>query len=294
MSFHPDVYISLTSIPSRLNRLVRDSLLDLIQQDYDKLQQIFITLPLENMRGQKVDPKLPDWLFEEPLKSKVTISRPDKDYGPIMKWIGAHDLLPENSWVFVCDDDVRYDHHYISLCVEKAGKITDEKQRNKSLFNTSIFDNLTENVQIFSIDLIWGVHGVLVSSEFIRYIHEKFNYKLPPCCLRIDDDVVSVLARDGGYKKVPIPHGLDIGNALMNLQGDALSTSYNKLKDRHECHAIINPTYYDNLVIVICILSPVLLLLFILALTFVIMHEKKRRLINHNNNNNSMNKKKSD
>lgn len=280
-SFHPDIYITLTSIPSRLDRLVKDSLLDLMNQDYDAVKQIFLTLPLENMRGQRVDPNLPQWLLEPPFQNKVTILRPEKDYGPIMKWIGANEAIPDNAWVFVCDDDVRYDHHYISLCVEHASKIKDENQRNRSIFNTTIFDNLTENVTIFGIDLIWGVHGVLVSRDFIRLVTDKFNYKLPPCCLRIDDDVVSVLARDAQYKKVPIPHGLNIGHALLNLQGDALSTSYNKLVDRHNCHAIINPVYYDNLLLVILILGPILFVLIVLTIVFIVLYGKQR--VKYNN-----------
>jgi hypothetical protein len=194
-----------------------------------------------------------------------------------MKWIGAADQLPKDSWVFICDDDVRYVHYYISLCVQEAAKITDAEQRKKCIFNTTVFDNLTENVQIFGINLIWGVHGVFVSQEFIQTVNEKFDRTLPQCCLRIDDDVVSVIARDNQYQKVPIPHGLNIGHALLNLQGDALSTSYNKMADRHSCHAKINPTYCDNLLIVVIVLASVLLVLILLALVFIVLHERARR-----------------
>jgi hypothetical protein len=196
------------------------------------------------------------------------VLRPEKDYGPIMKWIGAYAELPEGSWVFVCDDDVRYHHGYINLCVSEAAKITNEVDRNRSLFNADLFDNLTENVVFFGIDLLWGVHGVFVPQNFIAKVGEKFDRTSPDCCLRIDDDVVSVIARDEGYKKVGILHGLDVGHALRTYQSDSLCSSYNKAQDRHNCHSRINPVYGDNLLITVIVLS---CLLFVLILGTLVL-----------------------
>jgi hypothetical protein len=275
--FRPRVDISLTTIPTRLDRIVQESLLDLLQQDYP-VTTIYLTVPKTNMRGQPVKNVMPEWLSQEPLASKVTVLRPDHDYGPIMKWVGAAAAITDpNGWVFVCDDDVRYDHHYISTCVEEAAKVP-SNERSKCLFNTNLFDNVTENVQIFNIDLLWGVHGVFVPQLFIEYIHNNFDTSLPNCCLRIDDDVVSVMARDGGYKKVSIPHGLNVGHALITLQPDALSTSYNKISDRHKCHSRINPDYGDNLLVVVIVLACLLFVMLIISLIlgFFIFRQSRR------------------
>jgi hypothetical protein len=264
--FRPRVNISLTSIPSRINRILKESLLDLVQQDYEHLDKIYLTVPMENMRGQVMDEHLPEWLQEEPFVSKVVVVRPEKDYGPIMKWIGAAQVLPEDCWVFVCDDDVRYNHGYISHCVEEATKVAPE-ERERCLFNSKFF---TEQTHMYNIDLIWGVHGVFVPRSFLATVDEKFDRSLPTCCLHIDDDVVSVIARDHGYRKVLISSGLDMLQAIKDslMQPDGLGTSYNKISDRHKCHSKMNPEYSDNLLIVVVVLSAVTFALVVAVLVF--------------------------
>lgn len=283
--FHPPVYISFTTIPSRLKSIVKDSLLDLFKQDYNALSGIVLTIPRENMRGEKVSEELPSWLEEEPFRSKVEVLRPEKDLGPVMKWIGAAGHLPADSWVFVCDDDVRYRHNYVSECVKFASEVTDEEVRKKSIFNSHLFNNLTESTAIFGVDLIYGVHGVLVHSSFLQLVNTKFDRSLPKCCLRIDDDVVSVIARNAGYKKVRISTGLDILDASKKLlanNDNALSTQYNRTFDRHDCHARINHVYAHNLLIMVICLSALLTVIFVCFVAFMIrgyIRRKRERML---------------
>ncbi len=277
--FRPPVCISLTTIPSRLNLIVHDNLEDLLKQDYENLVRVYLTVPLENMRGQPATEKLPDWLQEEPFCSRVTVLRPQRDYGPIMKWIGAVHEIAESTWVFICDDDVRYRHNYISECVTQAAAVA-ENLRLKSIFNSHLFNNLTEATAIFGVDLIYGVHGAFVHSSFLRYVDDSFQRSLPSCCLRIDDDMVSVLARDGGYNKVRIPTGLDLADASYKFffqNADSLTTSYNRAADRHNCHAIINPTYADNLFIAVVTLASVLGAILLVSMIFGVRVMLRRR-----------------
>ena len=271
--FSPDVYISLTTIPTRLDRIVKERLLDLCQQDYTGIKKIFITIPLNNMRGQKAIKNLPTWFEDEPFKSKIAVLRPTVDHGPIMKWIGAVNVIPRNSWVFVCDDDVRYRHDYIRQCVDIASKCT---HKNQTIFNA---DLNTEAIAIYKMRLILGVEGVFVHSNFINLVDHNFDRSLPKCCLRIDDDVVSIIARDNGYTKKQIPPGINLIQAIKDsaMQADSLSGSYNRTKDRHKCHAIINPDYADGLLDYVTGFSISTIVLFIIVIVLVVLLYRHRR-----------------
>lgn len=262
------MYISVTTIPSRIDTILRGTLEDLVQQDYERFKGVYLTVPMENMRGQKSPEVLPAWLTdEEPFKSKVIVLRPEKDLGPVMKWIGPVGTIPADAWAFVCDDDQRYTHNYISVIVsraqQKAKTLTTEDMR-KRIFNSWLNMEIGA-VTLFSIDLILGWQGVFVSAEFLSVVKASYDPALPPCCKRIDDDVVSVIARNAGFKVVRVDPGMDLTHALKGLvdSPDALTFAADRTADRHNCHKVVNPQYTDNLEIA-AIITGILMGLFIL------------------------------
>lgn len=271
--FMPDVYISLTTIPSRLPLIKNNE--NLFSHDYPNIKKIFITLPMNNMRGQKSIIDLPDWLSAEPFLSKVTVLRPEKDYGPIMKYIGAIDVIPKDAYVFICDDDRYFKTDFISRCVKAMSNIP-EDDRKKSLVNGyELFDDaLGFYKSMFHIDLLYGYGGILVHKEFLDYVKSCPIDSLSMCCLRNDDDVVSVWARDKGYKKIPIQGGSEKNQQQHDI--DALSTSYNRTLDRHKCQATINTQYADGLLTAIIILASLSLFFLLVFIVFFILYMKKR------------------
>ena len=104
------VYISLTTIPSRVN-LIEPTIQSLLAQTYE-ITQIFVCIPMNNMRGEVSLLTLPEFLENNP---KITVTRPEIDHGPIMKYIGSLDQIPLDSFVFICDDDMIYR----DTCVEE-------------------------------------------------------------------------------------------------------------------------------------------------------------------------------
>jgi len=236
-----DVYISLTTIPSRIKRVLRDNLQDLLLQTYP-VKGIIITVPRSNMRGQAIAAELPEWLLEEPFASRVTILRPEQDLGPILKYIGGKNIVPPGAWVFACDDDQRYVHTGIADWIAAFGA---------TLQDTDILNAAwsMEPVSRFDIDLISGYTGVLFSRAFMDIILANFNPNLPLHALRIDDDLVSLYARDHGFQKRVAPMIMDFAHfvATGGEGTDSLTFSFNRLRDRHRTHSLINPSYVQKL-----------------------------------------------
>jgi hypothetical protein len=236
---------------------------------------------MNNMRGQPsiTNENLPTWLTEEePFKSRLIVTRPEKDYGPIMKFIGSLDQIPLDSFVFICDDDQYYQKDYISRCVAKVQTLPPDEQKISIINGFQQFDDaLGFYKSMFNIDLIYGYNGLLVHRNYLEYIQSCPIETLKPCCLRNDDDVVSIWGRNKGYKKVTIPCGVD--SARLNEGTEALGTSYNRAKDRHECHATINSDYANGLLTAIIILvSFCLFFLFVFILMLVLYFKKSKQL----------------
>lgn len=272
--FLPDVFVSFTTIPSRLHLVKNNE--SLFLQDYPNLKTIFLTLPMNNMRGQPSVKELPTWLNEEPFLSRVKVVRPEKDYGPIMKYVGAVDEIPDDSFVFVCDDDRYYKKDFISRCVAAMGKVDNERRKKIIVNGYEMFDDMIGIDQsIFHLDFLYGYDGLLLHKDFLKHVKSQPLDNLKTCCLRNDDDVVSVWARDDGYKKVSISSGLDTSKQPHDI--DALSTSYDRAADRHACQAMINSQYADGLLTAIIVLSIFTFLFLISFLVMFVLWYRKRK-----------------
>jgi len=237
----------MTTFPLRITKILQDSLLDLIKQDYTNIKGLCITIPMENMRGQAAPATLPSWFYEEPIASKVTVLRPKKDSGPILKYIGAASVVPKHAWVFACDDDQRYSHNYISNLVKFAGK--QKENRNDTIYNS--LWTFEWDTMFLSMRLISGYMGVLFHRNFLTCILANFQDNLPVQCKRIDDDLVSLYARDNGFTVKAAPGGINFKYFLRtggNTAGSLLATG-SRLTDRHFTHKLLNSKYADNLAI---------------------------------------------
>lgn len=235
------MYISLTTIPSRMKRVLRDNLQDLLLQTYP-VKGVILTIPKSNMRGQVVDTALPDWLLEEPFASRITILRPEQDFGPVLKYIGGKDIVPPGAWVFACDDDTRYVHTGIADWIDTFGASLQETD----ILNASWS---MEPVTRLGLDLISGYTGVLFSRKFMDVIIDNFDPSLPLHALRIDDDLVSLYARDNGFQKRVAPMIMDFVHfaAVFGESTDCLTFSFNRMRDRHRTHSRMNPQYVKKL-----------------------------------------------
>ena len=217
-----------------------------MQQTYP-VKTIILTIPRSNMRGQPVEQELPIWLTEEPFVSRVTVLRPEQDYGPILKYIGGKDLVPAGAWVFACDDDQRYAADGISRWLPLVTRDTD-------ILNSSWCLELTARL---GVRLISGYNGVLFSRAFMDTILANFDPQLPLCSLRVDDDLISIYARDNGYyvKRAPVIMDLLHFGATAGEAADSLAFSYNRLRDRHKTHVRMNPQYVCGLWVIVAVAS---------------------------------------
>ena len=116
----PSEYISVvasfTTIPSRINycNLVIDSLIN-------QVNHIYISI-CNNYRRFGIFNTIPEFLFNEPYKSKVTIVY-SNDYGSPTKYIGPLHKIEYSQWIFFCDDDQEYHSDIINKMKNNLSKI---------------------------------------------------------------------------------------------------------------------------------------------------------------------------
>jgi len=238
------VYISLTTIPSRLNRIVQDNLLHLLKQDFP-VEQIFLTVPLENMRGQPAPEKLPEFLSQSPLAERVTVLRPRRDLGPIMKYLGFLEAnTPEDCWVFVCDDDQKYATALVKNMVARA---TLENPRQVYTHGWSEW-------------LIRGVHGysgVLIHKQALEALQQDVERNgVPDCCAKIDDDYVSILLHRNKFQVIenrrPKYQVLETANAIRESE-DALHTSHRRWVAQGQCYLSQDTFHFQVIALSVCL-----------------------------------------
>lgn len=185
------VYASLTSIPSRMG-LIKKCLDSLIGQEYG-IEKIILTLPLKNLRQQNTSYKIPKYLHEYPYKNKVIISRPETDYGPVMKYIGGKGIIPDNSLVFVCDDDQEYRPNLVSRLVSKYVKHDHTKPTVVASLCYRFLLTTTVN----------GYGGLLFDSKLVNMLYTKItnsNKRTRSACQFVDDNWVSITCKQMGIK----------------------------------------------------------------------------------------------
>lgn len=127
------IVASLTTIPPRIETDCRKAIESLLYQ----VDHIYVSVSKEYARfGAFLT--LPEYINEDVFKQKVSFIF-GTDYGPAGKYIGNVEHIPDNSLVFICDDDQEYhptliermlqqvqeqavyQNHYNSICTKTSG-----------------------------------------------------------------------------------------------------------------------------------------------------------------------------
>jgi len=239
------VFISLTTISSRLDQL-RKCLDSLINQTHS-VEQILLTIPLQSMRGERIK-ELPDYLFRSPYKNKVTVIRPKKDYGPIMKYIGGYKHLKPNSLVFVCDDDQEYHRKLVRRLVDRYNKLDFWEQR-KTVITAS-------GTTILSTDTVYGHGSVLVPYDAVKIIRKSVlnsTFYVKRSCQRVDDNWVSIILKRNQIKVINMNLEKErFANGYPENPKDGLSQTTNRVMDVLYCtYAIDNENMFPLVALVL-------------------------------------------
>jgi hypothetical protein len=187
-----NVYVSLTSIPSRASRILDENLQSLITQDYP-VHRIIVTIPTVNMRGQAWDGVDVAFLDRYP---EVICHRPDYDWGPVMKYVGCVPYIREDdALIFICDDDQRYAANRISTLVRHWRGLNDPK---------AIVGWVGRGMQSWAkpLNIVHGVRGVLVPKAALVELHEALTWTDVQCCALNDDVLASIFFAKAGYRIV--------------------------------------------------------------------------------------------
>lgn len=168
-----DLYISMTTIPSRMNKLVD------ILGCYLKLnllpKKIFICIPYKSDRF-KIDYIIPDNLLKFVEQNNIfKIIRCD-DFGPATKLLGCLNEVPDNSNILVCDDDRKPHINFSKLFQDKSND-------NKNTIITGLYRAQPGN----KIKLPWGSCGILFPKNLINNDIYKYFELLCPECKYVDD-----------------------------------------------------------------------------------------------------------
>jgi hypothetical protein len=163
------VVASLTTIPPRAAacRLALDSLIP-------QVEHVYLSVARDYKRFGAWEP--PAYLQEEPYRSSVTVVV-GEDKGPATKYVGALAVIPDNHWVFVCDDDQEY-HHTLLL------------RMKDSIRRTCVYQNHYDSIlQKTSGGLIHGYVGLLVHGSLLQGLRD---FPLPEAAYFVDDQWMSI------------------------------------------------------------------------------------------------------
>ena len=108
-------YIALTTIPSRIKQpIFIENLKDLIENQQDKIENIFITIPYKYKRFTET---IPDEIIDQlMIMPKVIIIRTEEDYGPASKYLGPlihHYKEVKDNILIIIDDDRKYNKNLV-------------------------------------------------------------------------------------------------------------------------------------------------------------------------------------
>lgn len=217
------IIVSLTTIPSRLN-LIIPVINSIINQTLPP-DEIVLVLPQKSFREAKDDNSDPydftvaiDRCIKE---NNITLLRPEKDYGPIMKILPAilreKENKTDNIIISIDDDKVYFNNTIEDLvnCYKRTNSVCARKG-SILLFNTDDIDNLSRqhisenplrsadyNETDKQINFIYGTGGVLYCPSFfndnILEEVEKIE-KLHKEALFVDDVFLSVLLMKNNIK----------------------------------------------------------------------------------------------
>lgn len=174
------VVASLTTIPSRIDNWCKNTIDSLI----DQVDHIYLGLATYYKRF-KTGIDIPAYLLEAPYKDKVTVVF-GEDKGPATKYLGSLSAIPDDTWVFFCDDDQEYKHDLI------------ERMKSVAIDTTCVYQNRYETFSR------WGTSGGLIHGYVGNMAHTSVlcqlpYFPLPECAYHIDDQWMSIY-----YKKTNV------------------------------------------------------------------------------------------
>lgn len=249
------VYVSLTTIPSR-DKILRKCLDSLINQMYP-ITKIILTIPQRTLRGNKKT-YVPNYLYEQPYSDKVIVTRPRRDYGPIMKYIGCYKEISKNSVVFVCDDDQQYDKYLIERLVDRYDRLEPWEQ-NKTVITAS-------GTRLICTDVVYGHGSLLVPHDTIQLIRHKVinaNSYVRKSCQLVDDNWVSIILKRNGIRVINMGYEEE-----RYVEGEPINPSDGLSKTTDRCMDIMKCTYaidHENTYPVVAIIMFLLFIIVILV-----------------------------
>lgn len=167
------VVASLTTIPSRIGTSCKDAIDSLIHQ----VDHIYLGVSTFYNR-LKSGIEIPEIYNEAPYKDKLTIVF-GEDMGPATKYLGCLSIIPEDCWMFVCDDDQVYHPTLI------------ERMKCAIKYDSVVYQNRYETFSR------WGTSGGLIHGYVGNLIPRKLlnnlpTFPYPECAHTIDDQWLSV------------------------------------------------------------------------------------------------------
>lgn len=206
---------SLTTIPSRVEHECRKTLDSLIGQ----VDKIYISIADVYKRFGEYK-ELPAFLQEEPYKSAVQIVR-GSDFGPATKYLGALAKIPDNSWIFFCDDD----QEYAQGLIERMMRVID---------TVAVYQNHYSSIlQKTSGGIIHGYVGNFIHKSLLGRLA---TFPLPEPAYFVDDQWMSIYCHLNhiDIHATNIESYSDIFKVLDNHHEKWGSNSLSSLKNRDE------------------------------------------------------------
>jgi hypothetical protein len=222
------VWISLTTIPSRVGTTLFDTLASLVRQTH-AVDRIIVTIPLVNMRGIPANIDMSEEELREKLDGITTkqqalvvasrvkgksmpdappimVIRPKYDWGPIMKYMGVLEYVEENkishhqamsNMILIVDDDQLYHRDILQTRLRQNANY-------RQTHNVSKHDVITAflpNPHTFLLSRrVRGSYSVLMSGQSIydarvyidNHMKRKHLQQLEECCALNDDVLISL------------------------------------------------------------------------------------------------------
>ena len=166
------IVASLTTIPSRINTECKRAIDSLLPQ----VDKVYLSVSTFYKRFQ-TSITIPEVFLEEPYKSKLQITFCE-DLGPACKYLGSLENIPEDAWIFFCDDD----QVYSPTLIERMQQVATDKSK--------VYQNRYETF------MRYGTAGGLIHGYVGNMAHKSIvaglvNFPIPDCARFIDDQWIS-------------------------------------------------------------------------------------------------------
>lgn len=207
------VYISLTTVPERLqHEWFYENIQNLLNLNGN--YKVMLNIP-KKYKNSIEEYKIPDKLLNiEKSNKKLSIFRPDIDYGPLTKLYGSliNQQIPDHSPLLVCDDDIRYLKNFVTNIYDK-------------------YVNDSSIIYTYCGRLIEGYKGFMVKKEILKPL---IHFNRPDSCFRIDDDYIGEVVKKLKLTIKAVPYNGDTKwDCSMNKEVTDTHPKWNELGRDH-------------------------------------------------------------